>query len=70
MTPDLLLHEMPIMRALFKRLRCLLKGGHKHIYIGRAYVDTSEDEVRHYILNYICKHCRHCKWEDEYERNV
>lgn len=37
------------------------------MYIGRTHIDTSEDGVRHYILNYICEHCRHCKWKDEYE---
>lgn len=68
MVPDLLLHETPIVRAFFKRLRCLLKGGHKHIYMGRTYLDTDERGVRHYILDYVCKHCRHQKWEDEYEK--
>lgn len=67
MKTDLLLHETPIIRAIFKRICCLLKGGHKHIYVGRTYLDTNEKGVRHYNLDYICEHCRHHKWKDEFE---
>lgn len=57
---SLLLHEMPLLQAWKKRLSCLLKGGHKHIYIGRTCLHGN-----YYSLHYICEHCRHFKWLEE-----
>ena len=66
MIDELLLHETPLIRAFFKRLRCLLKGGHKHIYVGRTYLDANE-QGRRYNLSYICAHCRHYRYDEEVE---
>lgn len=59
MSDELLLHETPIVRAFFLRLRCLLRGGHKYGEINRLYCDY------YWNLDCICKHCRHLKWWTE-----
>ena len=59
MSEELYLHETPVIRACFKRLACLLRGGHRHIYIGRTLLDTGN-----YSLHYVCTHCRHFQWQE------
>jgi hypothetical protein len=65
-TPELLLHETPILRALLKRVQCLLKGGHRYPTVERMYLDTDEQGMRHYSRTSVCAHCRHFLWQDEY----
>ncbi len=59
MSEELFLHETPIIRAFFKRLHCLLKGGHRHVYVGRTLLADGR-----YSLHSVCLHCRHFRWEE------
>lgn len=66
---ELLLHEMPIWKALRKRWHCWRKGGHNYIYTGRTYLGTTSFGEKHYMLHYVCEHCQHSEGRDEYERS-
>lgn len=59
MSDELLLHEMPIPQAFFRRLLCLLKGGHMYGETERIHCDT------YWSYSRICKHCRFMQWWNE-----
>ena len=59
MSDELLLHETPLVRAFFRRLKCLLRGGHRYGVVERIFADT------YWACDQICAHCRHMKWWNE-----
>lgn len=54
------------MDTLFKYIMCLLRGGHKYVYIGRVFMGIKEG-MHSYRLRYGCLNCPHIKYVSEEE---
>jgi hypothetical protein len=50
-----------VLRAVFKRFLCLLKGDHAYSTPERVRLGTDEQGREYSTVYSICKHCRHFK---------
>jgi len=65
--PELLLHEAPNIRSIFKSICCELNGGHKYIFVDRAYFEYEQGGMYYRSSYSICEYCQNFKWEDDFE---
>ncbi len=56
-----------MIQIFLKCIKCLLRGNHEYLYIGRNYNGPSDDGRELYSLMYVCSHCQHFSSKSEVE---